>query len=230
MGTFDIIVFAVIGILTIMGLCKGMVRQIFGLLGVIAGYMLAMRFYQPCSQFLTDIHPGTARVISFIAIFLACVLVAHLVGWGTGRFLAVARLGFLNRIGGGLLGFLKGCIVISIAVMVMTTFLSADHRLFKKSSTIKYILPVTTALKGVTRGDVKTSIMRRSERKNRHRRRRNEGGLLVKLHDRVRAGILPFDYGNTGAPFFRFEVTHFIGTTGCFGRSLAGHNINFQDL
>jgi len=129
-GTFDIIVLAVIGILTIIGLWKGMVRQIFGLLGVIAGYMLAMRFYQPCSKFLTDIHPGAAKAISFIAIFLACILVAHLIAWGIGRFFAVAKLGFLNRIGGGLLGFLKGCIIVSVGVMVLTTFLSANHSLF----------------------------------------------------------------------------------------------------
>ncbi|MBA4419013.1 MAG: hypothetical protein C0392_14080 [Syntrophus sp. (in: bacteria)] len=155
MSTFDIIVLAVIGILTIIGLWKGMVRQIFGLLGVIAGYILAMRFYQPCSKFLTDIHPGVAKAISFIAIFLACILLAHLIGWGVGRFFAVVKLGFLNRIGGGLMGFLKGCIIVSVGVMVLTAFLSADHSIFKKSSTMKYILPVTTALKGVTRGDVK---------------------------------------------------------------------------
>ena len=151
---FDIIVLAVIGILTIIGLWKGIVKQLFGLLGVIAGYMLAMRFYQPCSKFLTSFHPGTAKAISFTAIFLACILVAHLLGWAAGRLFAISELGFLNRIGGGLLGFLKGCIIVSVAVMVLTVFLSADSSLFKKSSTIKYILPVTAALKKVTRGDI----------------------------------------------------------------------------
>ena len=104
---FDIIVLAVIGILTIIGLWKGVVKQFFGLLGVVAGYLLAMRFYQPCSKFLTSIYPGTAKVISFIAIFLASILVAHLIGWGVGRLLAISKLGFINRIGGGLLGFLE---------------------------------------------------------------------------------------------------------------------------
>ena len=90
---FDIIVLAVIGILTIIGLWKGVVKQLFGLLGVVAGYLLAMRFYQPCSKFLTSIYPGTAKVISFIAIFLASILVAHLIGWGVGRLLAYFKIG-----------------------------------------------------------------------------------------------------------------------------------------
>lgn len=155
MNTFDILVIAVIGILTIIGFWKGMVKQVFGLLGVIAGYMLAMRFYQPCSKFLTSIHPGTAKVISFIAIFLACVLLAYLIGWGIGRFLAISKLGFLNRIGGGFLGFLKGCILVAVMVMVVTAFLSPNNTLFKNSSLMKYILPVTAVLKKVTREDIK---------------------------------------------------------------------------
>jgi len=155
MSVFDIIVIAVIGILTIIGFWKGMVKQAFGLLGVIAGCILATRFYQPCSKFLTSTNPGTAKVISFIAIFFACVLVVNLIGWGIGRLFTVSKLGFLNRIGGGLLGFLKGCIIVSIAVIVLTAFLSKDSDLFKKSSTIKYILPATAILKKVTRGDIK---------------------------------------------------------------------------
>jgi len=155
MSMFDIIVIAIIGILTIIGLWKGMVKQLFGLLGVIAGCILAMKFYQPCSKFLTSFNPGTAKTVSFIVIFLVCILVAHLIGWAVGRFFVISKLGFLNRIGGGFLGFLKGCIIVSVVVIVLTAFLSTNSSLFKKSSTIKYILPVTTMLKKVTRGDIK---------------------------------------------------------------------------
>ena len=153
---FDIIVIAVIGILTIIGLWKGMVRQLFGFAGLVAGYMLAMRFYQPCSKYLTSFHPGTAKAISFIAIFLACILVAHIIGWVVGRFFAISGLGFLNRIGGGLLGFLKGCIIVAVIVMVLTAFLRGNSSLFKKSSTIKYILPIVAQLKKVSHEDIKT--------------------------------------------------------------------------
>lgn len=152
---FDIIVIAAIGILTIIGLWKGMVKQLFGLAGLIAGYMLAMRFYQPCSKYLTSFHPGTAKAISFIAILLACILVAHIIGWVVGRFFAISGLGFLNRIVGGFLGFLKGCIIVAVIVMVLTAFLPANSSLFKKSFTIRYILPVVALLKKVSHEDIK---------------------------------------------------------------------------
>ena len=171
---FDIIVIVVIGILTIMGFWKGLVRQLFGLAGVIAGYILAMMYYQPCSKFLTSFHPGTAKAIGFIAIFLVCMLIAHLIGWGVGRLFAISQLGFLNRIGGGLLGCLKGCIIVSVVVMGLTTFLSADNSLFKKSSTIKYILPITAALKKVTPGDIKKKYEEKFERKTPYCQNRNK--------------------------------------------------------
>jgi membrane protein required for colicin V production len=151
----DIIILAIIVILTIIGWWKGMVKQFFGLAGIIAGYILAVKFYQPCAKFLTGFHPGTARIISFIAIFLACILVAHLMGWAVGRFTNGPKLGLLNRIGGSLLGFVKGCIAACILVMVLTALLSPDNSLFRQSSTVRYIRPATAMLKKVTRGDIK---------------------------------------------------------------------------
>jgi membrane protein required for colicin V production len=161
---FDITVLAVIGILTMIGLWKGVVKQLFGLLGVVAGYFLAMRFYQPCSKFLTSIYPGTAKVMSFIAIFLGSILVAHLLGWGVGRLFHISKLGFLNRIGGGLLGFLKGCLMVSVMVMLINAYLPGDTGLFKKSSTMKYIRPVTVVLKKVTHSDIKAKYNEKARR------------------------------------------------------------------
>lgn len=152
---FDIIVLAIILILTIIGWWKGLVKQLFGLAGVIAGYILAVKYYQPCAKFLTGIHPGTARIISFIAIFLACIIVAHLVGWAVGRLTTGPKMGFLNRVGGALLGFVKGCVVVCILVIVLIAFLSRDHSLFRQSSTVRHILPLAAMLKKVTRGDIK---------------------------------------------------------------------------
>jgi uncharacterized membrane protein required for colicin V production len=47
---FDIIVLAIVGMLTIIGFYNGTVKQVFALAGVVAGYMLAMSYYQLCSK------------------------------------------------------------------------------------------------------------------------------------------------------------------------------------
>ncbi|MDR2018000.1 MAG: CvpA family protein [Syntrophobacterales bacterium] len=152
---FDIIVLATFGILTIIGWWKGLVKQLFGLAGMIGGFMLAMKYYQPTSKFLANIHSGPAKTISFVAIFLTCVIVAILMGRVMGKFVSDANLGFIDRTGGAVLGFLKGCIVVSVLVIILTTFLSPDNHLFKQSATIRHIRPMVATLKKVTRGDIK---------------------------------------------------------------------------
>jgi membrane protein required for colicin V production len=154
MNTFDIAVVVVVGGLTVLGFFKGMVKQLVALAGVVAGYMIAMRFYEPASHFFTSFRPGTAKVISFIAIFAVCIICAHIIGELVGKLFGISGLGFLNRIGGGLVGFLKGCVIVCLAAMVVIAFHPANSSLFKGSSTIKYILPVVEVMKGISPEDV----------------------------------------------------------------------------
>jgi membrane protein required for colicin V production len=155
MNTFDIAVVVAVGGLTLLGLFKGMVKQLVALAGVVAGYMAAMRFCEPASRFLTSFRPGTAKVISFVAIFFACIFCAHIIAWAVGKLFGISGLGFLNRIGGGLVGFFKGWVIVSLVVMILIAFLPANSSIFKGSSAIKYILPVTGVMKNIAPEDVR---------------------------------------------------------------------------
>ncbi len=140
---FDIIVLAVVGVLTLLGLWKGLVRQIVGLAGVVAAYVIAMKFYGPlAAKYLAGFHPATGNIISFIAIFIACIIAASIIGWMAGKLMSTAGLGILNRIGGGILGGAKGCLIVSIVVMILVAFLPLHSGVFKGSRTMKYIQPM----------------------------------------------------------------------------------------
>ena len=140
---FDIIVLAVVGVLTLLGLWKGLVRQIVGLAGVAAGYVIATKFYGPlAAKFLTGFRPATGNVISFLTIFIACIIAASIIGWIAGKFMSTAGLGILNRIGGGILGGAKGCLIVSVVVMMLIAFMPPSSGVFKGSRTMKYIQPM----------------------------------------------------------------------------------------
>ena len=53
-----------------------------------------------------------------------------------------AGLGILNRIGGGILGGVKGYLIVSVVVMMMVSFLPPHSGVFKGSRTMKYIRPM----------------------------------------------------------------------------------------
>jgi len=140
---FDTIVLTVVGVVTLLGLWKGLVRQVVGLGGVAAGYVIAMKFYGTLSaKFLTGFRLATGYVISFLAIFIACIIAASIIGWIAGKLLGGAGLGILNRIGGGILGGAKGCLIVSVAVMMLIAFLPPNSGVFKGSGTMKYIQPM----------------------------------------------------------------------------------------
>ncbi len=152
---FDIIVVALVGILTLIGFYNGTVKQLFALAGVVAGYILAMRYYLLCSKYLTSIPPGAARVISFVVIFIACIVLANIIGWAVGKLFDISGLGFFNTVGGGILGFAKGCLVVCVLVMVLNAFFPANTGFLKRSRTIKYIRQITAVFKKVTREEIR---------------------------------------------------------------------------
>jgi len=140
---FDIIVLAVVGVLMLLGLWKGLVRQIIGLAGVAAGYAIAIKFYGPlAAKFLTGFRLAMGHVISFLAIFIACIIAASIIGWIAEKLMNTAGLGILNRIAGGILGAMKGYLIVSVAVMMMVSFLPPHSGIFKGSRTMKYIQPM----------------------------------------------------------------------------------------
>jgi membrane protein required for colicin V production len=144
---FDIMIIAIFSISILLGLWKGLIRQIVGFVGVVAGYMVAVHFYAPfTTRFLRGFSPAIGHIIAFLAIFVACIMVASLVGWLIGKVVNLTGLGILDRIGGALLGATKGGFIVATAVMVLIIFLPPDNGLFKGSRTMKYTLPVTGLL------------------------------------------------------------------------------------
>ncbi len=185
---FDIAVLAVVAVLTLLGLWKGLVRQIVGLAGVAAGYVIATKFYGPlAAKFLTGFRPATGRVISFLAIFIACIIAASIIGWIAEKLMNTAGLGILNRIGGGILGAVKGYLIVSVVVMMMVSFLPLHSGVFKGSRTMKYIQPMA----GIVSRFAPESISKRyEERAAKMRRFYFDGDTMRRTRDKQFRGRL----------------------------------------
>lgn len=147
MTWFDIVVLVVVGLSILRGSWKGLGRQIVGLAGVAAGYVAAMHFYGSfTATFLRGFSPAVGHIIAFLVIFIACMIAASIIGWLVGKLMNVTGIGALNRIGGALLGVVKGCFIVSAAVMMLIVFLPLENRLLRGSRTITYIEPMAGLL------------------------------------------------------------------------------------
>lgn len=141
MNKLDIIIIGITALATALGLWKGMVRQIVTLAGVVLGYYISLRLYVPVAKLLPEnIAPGTAKAISFLLIFVICIIVSFILGAIVGKLLKIAGLGWANRLGGGAIGFLKGFVIIAIVVTVLIAFLPANSAFLDNSVTLPYVL------------------------------------------------------------------------------------------
>ena len=123
MSAIDIIILTVLSVFTFIGIWKGFFREVFGLLGVVLGAFFAIIGFGPLSKALHHIIPDIPAFIwiflSFLLIFIGFYLLSRLLASILSKISKFMLLGWLNRLLGGLVGFLKGAIFISLFLMLI---------------------------------------------------------------------------------------------------------------
>ena len=123
MNIFDIIILIVLCFFAVKGLLRGFVNEASSLAGLLAGGWLAYRFHPllavPIKSAL-HLPQHLSSFLAFIIILLITGIFAHIVGNIVTAALRLVMMGSLNRLGGLLIGFAEGaillCLLFSIAV------------------------------------------------------------------------------------------------------------------
>jgi membrane protein required for colicin V production len=146
---FDIFALVVFAWFVFRGFWKGLVRQVVGFLGVIVGYMLAMRFYPSVTAtFFSGFSPATGQIIGFLVVFVLCIIVASIISSLIARVVTATGLGGLNRIAGLFVGGAKGCFIVAVVTMMVIAFAGVDGRILQGSWTLRYVRPLSDAVVG----------------------------------------------------------------------------------
>ena len=81
----DIIIMIVVGLALFKGFRRGLIREIFSIVGAILAVALAYHFYQELSQHLVQVYPLEplhAQAIAFIAILVGYLSFGSAIGLG----------------------------------------------------------------------------------------------------------------------------------------------------
>jgi membrane protein required for colicin V production len=112
---FDLFCLGLLLFFAIRGAFRGFVRQLFGLLGLVGGILLA-RLAAPAfgEAFGADIHVAPAIATAGLAavLFICAEILAHVTGKSVHKQLGGGVAGGLNRIGGAFLGVSKGFLAV----------------------------------------------------------------------------------------------------------------------
>lgn len=141
MNLLDWILVGLAGLAVGRGLMRGAISQLFGIAGVLGGFLLASHFYLPLSAEVRRSLPGwdVPDAVSFMLLFLLTWFCIGVVGFWIANVLRRTGLGFIDRLWGGMIGLAKAFIVAVALVSIVTVFLSPETPFIKESRLVPYV-------------------------------------------------------------------------------------------
>lgn len=124
MTVIDIVLGALLLFGLVRGLTKGLFVEVASLLALIAGVYGAIHFSHFATEFLesrVDWSEKFINIASFAITFIIIVFAISLAGKALTKLADFAALGILNKLLGGLFGFLKIGLILSVVLMVFSS-------------------------------------------------------------------------------------------------------------
>jgi membrane protein required for colicin V production len=131
MTVFDYAVLVIIGISILISLMRGAVREILSLLGWVLAFYVARTYAIQVVPLLPYGIPSEKlkMLAAFIIVFLAVLLITSLISIALSGLLKEIGLGWLNRLLGGVFGFLRGLLIVTVLMILAgMTQLPKDER------------------------------------------------------------------------------------------------------
>ena len=148
MNWLDVVWLIVIVFFLVRGAMKGLFREIFGLLGVFIGLIVAVNYSQGVGNIIrgeiTRLSPQIAKGISFAIIFVGIALTGGLIGLVFHGMSKYSPVKGIDRGGGLILGLVEGGVVCSVILIFLTISPLAENAdRWKKDSTISpYLMKI----------------------------------------------------------------------------------------
>lgn len=129
-GELDWLFLIVLLLSTLLGLSRGMVREVFALIGWISAFFVSMYFSDEVAAMLPfgGVGPMVKTLLAVVFIVIGCVFASGIVGKIIRSILASASIGAEDRILGSLFGFCRGLILVGFLVYLggHTQFISSQ--------------------------------------------------------------------------------------------------------
>ncbi len=146
---FDWLLAGIVTFSAVRALFRGLVRTLFSIVGIIGGFQLASWNYAPAGLWLVRHRVmasfATARVVAFIALAIAVIVVFEFVGRGIKKGAHAVGLGLFDRLFGGLFGFGRG-VLIGVAVILLVSAVAPQGEWIATSRLTSHFLAAAHAV------------------------------------------------------------------------------------
>lgn len=154
---FDVVVVVILCFCLIRGGFRGLIKEISSIVGVFAGFYLAYLFYPHIASWFSGwiSDPGYCNILAFMIIFCMVFIAISILGIIIRYLLNKVSSGWADRVGGVLLGFAKGCLIVAVLFIALTAFLPKGAPLLQDSRLSPYVARYAEVMAEVISKDMK---------------------------------------------------------------------------
>ncbi|PSM52314.1 CvpA family membrane protein [Campylobacter blaseri] len=185
----DIIIIVLILIFALKGLKSGIVREIFGIIGIIGGFIVAMKCKAEVGAWISrniyDLNQinimsgnGMEVIVGFIATIFGIWIASLILGEIISKLFEVSGLGFIDRLGGFVFGGTKIFLVFALLASFIhsSIFLNSQVKpFFEKSIAYPNLVKAGDYLLNLKKEDIKIEISTKPEN--------NEANIVYETSD-----------------------------------------------
>ncbi|MCT7551026.1 CvpA family protein [Aliarcobacter butzleri] len=150
---FDLVIITITLLLGLKGLFKGIIKEIFGIIGIIGAIFVASRISTQTGELIAPVlvleNQATIKLIGFVIALVIVWLIAYSAGVVVSKIFSASGLGIIDRFFGFLFGMAKIFLIFSViayALYQVNSFKKVIDEQFKSSILMPYLLDVGSVI------------------------------------------------------------------------------------
>lgn len=167
MNWLDIVILIVILAFAFLGLRRGLINEAVSILALVGGIIAGVMFYDLAADLFIEHNLVRNKAIGgvggFIAVMFGVYMLIRLIGWMLSKITGTLHLTWLDRIGGGAFGVIKGIALSFVLISALGFFFKEKEHPFTNSVLVPYINETFSILKGSIPEDLREKLQRTRE-------------------------------------------------------------------
>lgn len=165
MNLFDMVCIIILGYCLVRGIFRGLIKELSSIVGVFGGFYAAYTYYMKVGKLFSSWISNTSylNILSFLIIFCGVFIIISIIGVIIKYLLNIAFLGWVDHICGAVFSTIKGILIVSMLLMILTAFLPKNTPLIKNSLLSPIISSVSEKMSKVVSKDMKREFVAKIE-------------------------------------------------------------------
>ncbi len=166
MTGLDVLLIALMCVLALIGVLKGLTRLLIGIGTLVAAIVLAARFHEALAPWVGERASWSlpvCKMVAYLAIFLATMLAGGLLAFLARRLLRAAMLTWADRVAGAAVGLVAAILMGALLILPVVAYAPFGEGVLRNSLLAPYVTVVADLAHGLVPGGLSEQYRRKVE-------------------------------------------------------------------